>query len=65
MLWRDFLTHGFNAKAAASLGVEPSSPAVDDMAARFESLGDQIDARIRAVLEPRQEQEKQKGGGKK
>jgi hypothetical protein len=30
----DFLTHGFNAKAAASLGVDPSSPAVDDVAAR-------------------------------
>jgi sphingomyelin phosphodiesterase acid-like 3 len=30
----DFLTHGFNAKAAASLGVDPSSPAVDDVAAK-------------------------------
>ena len=30
----DLLAHGFNAKAAASLGVDPSSPAVDDMAAK-------------------------------
>ena len=30
----DLLAHGFNAKAAASLGVDPSSPAVDDVAAR-------------------------------
>ena len=30
----DLLAHGFNAKAAASLGVDPSSPAVDDVAAK-------------------------------
>ena len=30
----DLLAHGFNAKAAASLGVDPSSPAVNDMAAK-------------------------------
>src|SRR5205814_10277898 len=30
----DLLAHGFNAKAAAALGVDPSSPAVDDMAAK-------------------------------
>lgn len=30
----DLLAHGFNAKAAASLGADPSSPAVDDMAAK-------------------------------
>ena len=30
----DLLAHGFNAKAAAALGVDPSSPAVDDAAAK-------------------------------
>ena len=30
----DLLAHGFNAKAAASLGVDPSSPAVADMATK-------------------------------
>src|SRR5215213_1184109 len=30
----DLLAHGFNAKAAAALGVDPSSAAVDDMAAK-------------------------------
>jgi hypothetical protein len=30
----DLLAHGFNAKAAAALGVDPSSPALDDMAAK-------------------------------
>jgi sphingomyelin phosphodiesterase acid-like 3 len=30
----DLLAHGFNAKAAAALGVDPASPAVDDMAAK-------------------------------
>jgi hypothetical protein len=30
----DLLAHGFNAKAAASLGVDPSSQAVDDVAAK-------------------------------
>ena len=47
------LSAGIHEKVLRSLEgkVDPGEPsAVDDMAARFESLGDEIDARVRAAL---------------